>query len=261
MVGMTTLKNALAVMVLLAALAMQERPLSAAEISVMSGGAPQEVLSVLTPQFEKQSGHKIKYSFALITALRQRLDAGEKADMVLLPTSVIDSYVDAGKMRADERSTLGSVGMTVIVKQGESLPSIATPERFRQALLAARSIVHAPPAATPSGAHMAKVIEQLGIADAVKNKVVYRAALNGGVDLVADGVADIGIYPASEVVNAKGITLVGALPGALQLNVIYGAAVTTDNASPEAASSFVKFLADPANRNRWKKAGFDPPGG
>jgi len=261
MVGMTTLKSALGFLVLLGALAMQERPLSAAEISVMSGGAPQEVLAALTPQFEKQTGHKVKYSFAVITALRQRLDAGEKADMVLLPTSVIDAYVDTGKMRADGRSTLGSIGITVIVKQGASLPNISTPERFRQALLAARSIVHAPPAATPSGAHMAKVIEQLGIADAVKNKVVYRAALNGGVDLVADGVADIGMYPASEVANARGVTLVGALPGALQLNVVYGAAVTTDNASPDAASSFVKFLADPANRQRWKKAGFDPPGG
>jgi molybdate transport system substrate-binding protein len=258
---MTTSNSALGITLLLAALAMQGRPTCAAEINVLSGGAPQEVLTALTPAFEKQTGHKVKYSFAVITTLRQRLDAGEKADMVLMPTPVIDEYVAAGKMRSDERSTLGSIGMTVIVKQGASLPSISTPERFRQALLAARSIVHAPPGATPSGTHMAKVIEQLGIADAVKNKVVYRAALSGGVDLVADGVADIGIYPASEVVNVKGITLVGALPGALQLNVVYGAAVTSDNASPEAASSFVKFLADPANRQRWKKAGFDPPGG
>jgi len=261
MVGLTTLKNALGFMVFLAACAMQERPLSAAEISVMSGGAPQEVLAAVTPLFEKQTGHKVKYSFAVITALRQRLDAGDKADMVLLPTSVIDAYVDAGKLRADGRSTLGSIGITVIVKQGVSLPNISTPERFRQALIAARAIVHAPPDATPSGTHMAKVIEQLGIADSIRNKVVYRAALNGGVDLVADGVADIGMYPASEVANVKGITLVGALPPALQLNVVYGAAVTTDNASPEIAQSFVKFLADPANRNRWKKAGFDPPGG
>jgi len=109
---------------------------------------------------------------------------------------------------------------------------------------------------------MAKVIEQLGIADAVKNKVVYRAALNGGVDLVADGVADIGIYPASEVANAKGITLVGALRAHCSSNVVYGAASlrTMRRPRPRRASS-PKFLADPANRNRWKKAGFDPPGG
>jgi len=261
MIGIAIRKHALSLLALVAALAVQGRPAPAAELSVLSGGAPQEVLAQLTPQFEKQTGHKVKYSFALISALRQRLDAGEKADLVLLPTAVIDSYVDAGKMRADGRSTLGSVGMTVIVKHGASLPSISTPERFRQALLNARSIVHAPPGATPSGTHMAEVIEQLGIADAIKNKVVYRAALNGGVDLVADGVADIGIYPASEVANIKGITLVGALPGALQLSVVYGAAVTADNPAPDVALSFVKFLADPANRQRWKKAGFEPPGG
>jgi molybdate transport system substrate-binding protein len=260
MVGVRIVRSALGVTVLVA-LAMHGRSTSAAEISVMSGGAPQEVLTALTPQFEKQTGHRVRYSFAVITALRHRLDAGERADLLIMPTTVIDEYVAAGKMRSDERSTLGSIGMTVIVKQGASLPNISTPERFRQALLAARSIVHAPPSATPSGAHMAKVIEQLGIDDAVKNKVVYRAALNGGVNLVADGVADIGMYPATEVANVKGITLVGALPGALQVNVFYGAAVMADNTSPDAASSFVKFLADPANRQRWKKAGFEPPGG
>src|SRR5882757_2249689 len=124
MVGMTTLKNALAVMVLLGALAMQGRPLSAAEISVMSGGAPQEALAVLTPQFEKQTGHTVKYSFAVITALKQRLDAGEKADMVLLPVPVIEAYVKAGKMRTDGWAALGNIGVIVIVKQGAPLPDI-----------------------------------------------------------------------------------------------------------------------------------------
>jgi molybdate transport system substrate-binding protein len=259
-ISMTTARNSLCSVVMLAALTMTDKSISAAEISVMSGGAPQEALAVLTPQFEKQTGHAVKYSFAVITALKQRLDAGEKADMVLLPVPVIEAYVKAGKMRADGWAALGNIGVIVIVKQGAPLPDISTPDSFRKALLDARSVVHATPTATPSGAHMAKVIEQLGIADAMQKKVVHRPALDGGVDLVAKGEADIGMYPASEVAHVKGITLVGPLPAALQLNIVYGAAVTADNASPEPALAFVKFLSDPANRIHWKDAGFDPPG-
>jgi len=258
-VGITTARPALCSVVMIAAMTMTGQSISAAEINVMSGGAPQEVLAVLTPQFEKNTGNTVKYSFAVITALRQRLDAGEKADMVLMPVPVIESYVKAGKMRADGWATLGNVGITVIVKQGATPPDISTPEKFREAMLAARTVVHATPTATPSGAHMAKVIDQLGIADAMQKKVVHRPALDGGVDLVAKGEADLGMYPASEVANVKGITLVGPLPDALQLNIVYGAAVTTDNAAPEPALAFVKFLADPANRAHWKEAGFDPP--
>jgi molybdate transport system substrate-binding protein len=244
----------------LATLTMTAALATAAEIRVMSGGAPQQALAVLTPLFEKQTGNTVTYKFAVITALRQALDAGEKTDLAIMPAPVIDAYVNAGKMQADGRAALGQVGVTVIVKQGAAQPDISTPESFRKALLDARSVVLAAPTATPSGTHMAKVIEQLGIADAMQKKTVYRAALEGGTDLIAKGEAEIGMYPTSEVMHVNGIALVGPLPSALQFNLVIAAAVSTDNASPKPALALISFLSDPANRKYWKEAGFDPPG-
>jgi Bacterial extracellular solute-binding protein len=83
---------------------------------------------------------------------------------------------------------------------------------------------------------MGKVMEQLRIADAMANKVILKPALNGGVQLVAAGQAEIGIYPASEVTGVKGLTIVGPLPAEINLEFVYGAAVTTDSAAPDAAS-------------------------
>jgi hypothetical protein len=60
---------------------------------------------------------------------------------------------------------------------------------------------------------MGKVMEQLGIADAMAKKVILKPALDGGVQLVAAGQAEIGIYPASKSAmtklakNGKGIIL------------------------------------------------------
>jgi molybdate transport system substrate-binding protein len=232
----------------------------AADIRVMSGGAPQEALAVLTPEFEKQTGHKVNFTFAVITELRKRLAAGEKTDMVLMPVPIIDGYVKEQKMRGDGRATLGGVGITVIVRQGSALPDISTPDAFRKALLDARAVVHSTPTATPSGAHMAKVIEQMGIREAMQKKLIYRPALDGGVDVVVKGEADIGIYPMSEVAHVKGVTLVGPLPEALQSITVYGAAAMSDNVAPDPALAFIKFLADPANRGHWRDAGFVPPG-
>jgi molybdate transport system substrate-binding protein len=232
----------------------------AADIRVMSGGAPQEALAVLVPQFEQQTGHKLSFTFVLVSALQQRIAAGEKTDMVLLPVPVIDKLVQDGKLRAEGRGVLGGLGITVIVRQGAPKPDIATPDSLRTALLAARSIVHSS-TATPSGAHLKRVIEQLGIADAVKDKTTLRPALEGGAELVAKGDAELGMYPTSEVIHVKGVTVVGPLPAPLQLNTVYGAAVTADNAAPDPAFAFIRFLADAANRRVWKEAGFEPLGG
>src|SRR3954447_11641456 len=51
-----------------------------ADLRVMSGGAPQEVLAALTPEFENRTGHKATFSFAVITTLEQRLASGERTD-------------------------------------------------------------------------------------------------------------------------------------------------------------------------------------
>ena len=234
-------------------------PVPSAEIRVMSGGAPKEVFALLAPKFEQQTGHKMTFVYEVITALREKLAAGEKADVLVMPVPALDGYAKDGKVRADARATFGTVGISVVVKEGTPRPDVSTKEKFREAMLAARSVVHATPGKTPSGTHMGKVMEQLGIADAMAKKVVHKPALDGGVELVANGQADIGIYPASEVAAVKGITVVGPLPVGIDLTIVYGGAATAGSA--EAAAAFVKFMAAPENRAAWKHAGFDPPGG
>jgi molybdate transport system substrate-binding protein len=119
--------------------------------------------------------------------------------------------------------------------------------------------VFATPGATPSGTHMGKLIEQLGIADAMKGRIIHRPALEGGVELVAGGEAELGFYPKSEVISAAGLALVGPLPAAIQLTTIYGAAVTSASDAPDAGKTFIAFMRDDANRAVWTRGGFDPP--
>jgi molybdate transport system substrate-binding protein len=232
-----------------------------ADIKVMSGGAPKEVLSVLVPEFEKQTGHKVHITYIVISAMQQKLAAGEKPDMVLMPVPAIESRVKEGMFRADGWAKLGIVSVGAVVREGAAKPDIASLEKFKTAMLDAKSVVHANPAATPSGAHLGKMWEQLGIADAMKPKLKFANALDGGVAAIAKGEAEIGLYPMSEIISEKGVTAVGLIPAEVQLNTVYGTAVLTANASPEPAAAFVRFLADPANAHVWKHAGFEPASG
>jgi molybdate transport system substrate-binding protein len=230
----------------------------AAEINIMSGGAPKEALAILIPQFEKLTGHHIKMTYAVISALQQKLAAGESPDMVLLPTSAIADLAKAGTLKSEGSAPFGTIEVVAVVRNGAPRPDISTTDAFRSALLNAGSIAYSPPT-TPSGAHMARLAERLGIADAIAEKVTYRAALDGGVQIVADGKAEIGIYQSSEVVHVKGVTGLGPLPDALQLKLVYGGAVTAANADPEPALAFIKFVTEAQNKKVWKDAGFDPP--
>lgn len=229
-----------------------------ASIKVMSGGAPKEIFLHLTPQFERQSGHKVEFVFAVMSALRERLAAGEKADVLVMPTNILDGYQKDGLVRAQERAILGLVSINAVVRAGAPEPDLSTPDKVKQAILNSRAITHATPGATPSGTHMGRLIEQFGIADAMEGRIIHRPALEGGVQLVASGEAEIGFYPKSEVMTGE-LTLVGPLPAEIQLTTIYGAAVTAASAVPHAAAAFIAFVSDTRHRAAWTQAGFDPP--
>jgi len=232
---------------------------SAAEIHVMSGGAPKEVFALLAPKFEKQTGNTVEFTYLVITAIREKLAAGETTDVLVLPVPVLDGLAKEGKVNKGTIGTFGNLGISVVVKEGAPKPDIVTKEKFKAALLAAKSVVHATPGQTPSGNHMAKVIDELGIGDAMAKKTIHKPALAGGVQLVASGEAELGIYPASEVAGVKGVAIVGPLPPGLDLTIVYGGAVMTAAKARDAAAAFVKFMAAPENRTVWKEAGFNPP--
>lgn len=101
------------------------------------------------------------------------------------------------------------------------------------------------------------MIEQLGIADAVRPKLVIKAAIDGGAQLVAEGKVDLAMQLLSEVQSAKDIAVVGLLPSALQSFVVYGTAIPAYNEKPEPAIAFVKFLSEPNKKDFWRAAGFE----
>jgi molybdate transport system substrate-binding protein len=151
------------------------------------------------------------------------------------------------------------VPVNAVVRTGAAKPDLGSVEAVKQAMLNARSIVFPTPGATPSGTHMGKLVETLGLADALKSKIIHRPALEGGVELVKSGEAEIGFYPKSEVINTAGLELAGPLPADIQLTTIYGAAVTSASAAPDAAAAFVAFMRDGAHGAAWAHGGFDTP--
>jgi len=112
--------------------------LPAADLSVFSGGAPEAALRAFGPEFEKSSGHKLTYTFAIVTALQKRLLDGEKADVIFLPVPLIAEIDKALPMRKEGRGPLARVGLAVVVREGTALPDVSTTASFKKVLLGAK---------------------------------------------------------------------------------------------------------------------------
>jgi molybdate transport system substrate-binding protein len=153
---------------------------------------------------------------------------------------------------------LARVGVGLVVRDGAPLPDISTADGVRTALLHVRSIVIPDPAGGgQTGAALARMMTQLGIADAVKPKLTLMQAIAGGVDLVAKGEIELGMFNISEILPVKGVTLAGALPPALQSYIVFAAAIHAGSTSVAIAEDYIRLLSAPAAREHWRAGGLE----
>ncbi len=232
---------------------------AAAEIKVLSAAAIKPSLEELAPLFEKTTNHKLAIKFMGGSAIAKGLQGPADADIVILPRSNADTLVKSGKVSEANVSPLASSLIGVAVRKGAARPDLSTPDAFKRALLSAKSIAYNNPETSGSGRHVAKVLEQLGIAKDVSAKIVVAEPGGGALGtFVAEGKAELGITTLSTYVGVAGVDVVGPIPKELQLSTVYAAAIVTGTKNTDAVKALVTFLRGAQAAKVYRSKGMEP---
>ena len=248
-----------ALVVFVACLVAPAFALAQAKVTVFVGGAMTEPLKEAGATFERSSGHSLVYVSDTTGALQKRLAAGEKADLIVVAAPAMDTLQKENRVVAASRVDLARALIGVAVRAGAPAPDLSTPETFKAALLKARTVSYVNPAAGgTSGTYIEGLLKRLGIADALKGKIVYRTLGSAVADAVADGDAELGITFTSELQQNRGVKVVGTLPASIQLPTIYSAAFATGAVSADAARALLRALTGAEWRATLTRAGLQP---
>jgi len=233
-------------------------PLYAAELHVIGAGAVQEIEKQMAVEFAAANGHQIDTFAGPMGMVRERVEAGEPADIIIASVAVMDSFLASGKVDEASVVPVGHIGIGVAVRDGAPAPAISTVEEFRDAILAARSITHMDPAAgASSGIAIARVFAELGIADQVAGKTVLQSS-GYSADRVVSGEADLALQNISELMAVDGVTVVGPLPAEIQTQTTYVAGVASQSMHKDAAAGFIAYLTRAGTEDLWRSAGIEP---
>jgi molybdate transport system substrate-binding protein len=226
-----------------------------AEIKVFSSAAPRGIFRELTPDFERTTGHRLVINYEFAADLKRRIEAGDPFDVAILPPDLADDLVQRGKLTAGSRVDLGRTGMGVAVRRGEPKPHIDTVDAFRRALLAAPTVAYA--SGGESGVHVLGMLAQLGIAEAMKQKLRPYPA-GGAVEAVARGEADLVVIGVAPILYVPGVELVGWLPPELQSYIDFTGSIGAAAKQADAARTLLTLLTSPAAVALFKAQGFEP---
>jgi molybdate transport system substrate-binding protein len=227
---------------------------AAAEVRALSVGSVQVAVKALATDFAKETGHKVTLTVVTPSDIPQKL-ANATYDMIICSIPAMDALDKAGSIKPGSRSPLARVGIGVMAREGAPLPDVSTPEAFKKALLAARSIVHGDPSVpNQSGVVTMRILEKAGILDAVKAKS-RPAALAEGLTMVAKGEVELALFNTVEL--PAGVRLAGPVPAPFADYTFFETAVLAKGTAPAEAQAFITLMIGPGARKAWDAAAIE----
>jgi molybdate transport system substrate-binding protein len=228
----------------------------ASRISIISSMATRQLLADLVALFEQQPATTAVAveSVGGVDAAK-RVRAGEAFDAVVLASDAIDKLIETGHIVRGSRADLVKSGVAVAVRAGASRPALATEDDVKRAVLAARSLSYS---TGPSGVQLAKLFERWGIADVIKDRIVQAPPGVPVGSLVADGKVELGFQQLSELMNLRGIDVIGPLPAAIQIITTFSAGLSVSSKQAGAVRAMFDFMRSPVADRAKRDNGMEP---
>lgn len=233
-------------------------PAAAAEIRLLSAAAMQSVFKEILGGFERTSGHKVIIAYDTIGGITRRMLGGEAPDLVIASTLSMPALVKEGRIAASSQVTICKTGIGIVVPSGTPVSPITSSDDLKRVLLGALVVVYADPQrGGAAGVHIARVLEQLGVAERLKSTIKLGAGGDVTEVTLAQGKGAVGMTQISEIVGKAGAEFLGPFPADLQNYTVFVAGTPTANPS-DAVLAFVKFLRSPAAIATIRAKGMQP---
>jgi molybdate transport system substrate-binding protein len=224
------------------------------EITILSTMGSNSGVVELAAAFEKATGHKVKVSFEGGPSLAQKLNTNAPADLIATGPDQLDELTKLGKVVDGTATPFTVAPLGVSVKAGAPKPNISTPEAFKAAMLAAKSVGYSRGC---SGTHAAEIIAKLGIGDQMKAKTKLTA---GGpvAEYVAKGDFEVGIQQNNVLIGVPGSDFVGALPASIDKPCPFSMGLMKISTQPILARAFITYAVSPAAAPLLRKSLLEP---
>jgi molybdate transport system substrate-binding protein len=230
-------------------------------LKILSGGAAQGLVGSLREKFKAKTGLDIAGEFGAVGAMADKLRGDTPTDIIILTAALVAKLAQEGPVAASSISDVGLVETALAVRIRDPKVNVTDADTLRAAFLASDAIFVPDTKASTAGIHVAKVLEQLGIAGEVAARLqVYP---NGATAMrhlaTSDFKRPIGCTQSTEIISTEGVVLSGSLPRGCELATMYTAAVTTRAAHATQAQVLIDLLTSSDHQELRSHAGFVNP--
>ncbi len=228
-----------------------------ADLTVFAAASLKGGLDEAAAAWTKESGHRVRLSFAGSSALARQIMQGAPADIYISASADwMDVVEQEGLLVAETRRDIFRNELVLIGQKGAA-PASLTPEADMAALLGNGKLAMALVDAVPAGIYGKAALKSLNLWSSVNESVAQADNVRAALALVAWGEAPLGVVYATDAAAEPKVSMIAKFPAASHPPIVYPAAVVAD-ADGEAAA-FLDFLSSPTGASFFLARGFLAP--
>jgi molybdate transport system substrate-binding protein len=226
---------------------------------VFAAASLTEVVGEIAQAYERESGRRLKVSFASSSTLARQIENGAAADIFLSADEEWMKYLDERKLVVANSWSRPIGNQLVLIAPAESSVSVRLSKGvdFLAALGAGR-LATGDPAHVPAGRYAQQALEYLGAWKAVEPRLARAESVRAALALVERGEAPLGIVYATDARVAKSVRVVGEFPAASHEPIRYSFAILAGHDEAGVRKAFA-FLTAPAALELYRNQGFVVP--
>jgi molybdate transport system substrate-binding protein len=228
-------------------------------LHVLCAGAAQGLVQAVQPRFLAQFGATIEGRFGAVGAMKEALMGGAPCDVLIVTDAMLRALSANGAIDAEPLAPIGLVRTGVATLAGAAVPRIDSAEALQATFVAAPALYLPDIVKSTAGAHVAAMLDRLGVREAMAPKLmIFANGRTAMTALAASGTAGaLGCTQATEILGTPGLTLAGALPEPFGLATVYSAGVSKTANDPALAASFIAMLCGTQTAALRREGGFE----
>ncbi len=224
-------------------------------ITVSAAVSLTDVLMAEAQEYARTGGGNVRFNFGASNVLARQIASGAPVDL----------FISADQAQMDVVAAAGAIGGTRVDLLYNQLAVVVPSDRPRTlrsvrelADPAFKRIAIGDPQAVPAGVYAKQYLQQVGIWDAVQQRIVPSASVRAALSAVETGAVDAAIVYRTDarISTRASAALVGPLADGPR--IVYPAAITKSAEQPAEASRFLDFLRSGKGRLVFERFGFTP---
>ncbi len=220
---------------------------------VAAASSMRDVLEEIGPEFEKESGYKMHFTFGSTGGLAHEIEGGIPYDVYIAAGNDFIQELYHRKLLVPDTAYMICKGKLTIIVRRDSLTEVKNIHDVTHFPL----IAIANPQHAPYGRAAKQALEGAGLWLKLQNKILYADRVMDVHQLVEDGKVSVGI--GAMVLKASAEVKYVPVEDKLYTPLEYHIAMVKGTRHREAAKSFADFLASDAGKTILKKWGFSLP--